>query len=98
MIHIFIKTFVLFFIFMSSSKAMEATWLPALTADFLQSSDCLVDNLFADLWKSMGMNTLLSKAGFNKRSGTPITELVYVLTLWVWLKKGSFNVAAFVRS
>jgi hypothetical protein len=48
-----------------------------------------VDNLFADLWKSMGMNTLLSKAGFNKRSGTPITELVYVLTLWVWLKKGT---------
>jgi hypothetical protein len=32
---------------------------------------------------------LLNKAGFSKRSGTPIYELVYVLVLWVWLKKDS---------
>ena len=76
------------------NTATKIPGLPALTADLLQSSDCLVDNLFADLWKSMGMNTLLSKAGFNKRSGTPITELVYVLTLWVWLKKGTIGMFA----
>ncbi|SCN47136.1 hypothetical protein BAZMOX_165749_0 [methanotrophic endosymbiont of Bathymodiolus azoricus (Menez Gwen)] len=45
------------------NTATKIPGLPALTADFLQSSDCLVDNLFADLWKSMGMNALLSKAG-----------------------------------
>ncbi len=28
--------------------------LPALTADFLRSSGCLVDNLFAYLWKEVG--------------------------------------------
>jgi SRSO17 transposase len=76
------------------NTATKIPGLPALTEDLLQSSDCLVDNLFADLWKSMGMNTLLSKAGFNKRSGTPITELVYVLTLWVWLKKGTIGMFA----
>ncbi|SHE23694.1 transposase [methanotrophic endosymbiont of Bathymodiolus puteoserpentis (Logatchev)] len=76
------------------NTATKIPGLPALTADLLQSSDCLVDNLFADLWKSMGMNALLSKAGFNKRSGTPITELVYVLTLWVWLKKGTIGMFA----
>ena len=76
------------------NTATKIPGLPALTEDLLQSSDCLVDNLFADLWKSMGMNALLSKAGFNKRSGTPITELVYVLTLWVWLKKGTIGMFA----
>jgi hypothetical protein len=29
----------------------------------------------------MGMKALLNKAGFSKRSGTPIYELVYVLVL-----------------
>jgi hypothetical protein len=37
------------------------------------------------------MKALLNKAGFSKRSGTPIYELVYVLVLWVWLKKVSFG-------
>jgi hypothetical protein len=46
----------------------------------------------ADLWKQMGMKALLNKAGFSKRSGSPIYELVYVLVLWVWLKKDS-NIA-----
>jgi len=32
--------------------------LPALTADLLQHNGCLVDNLFADLWKSIGMEAL----------------------------------------
>jgi hypothetical protein len=31
--------------------ATKITELPALTADLLQSNSCLVDNLFADLWK-----------------------------------------------
>jgi hypothetical protein len=39
----------------------------------------------------MGMKALLNKAGFSKRSGTPIYELVYVLVLWVWLKKDSIG-------
>jgi hypothetical protein len=54
----------------------------------------LIDNLFADLWKQMGMKALLNKAGFSKRSGTPIYELVYVLVLWVWIKKDSIGMFA----
>jgi hypothetical protein len=42
----------------------------------------------------MGMKALLNKVGFSKRSGTPIYELVYVLVLWVWLKKDSIRMFA----
>jgi hypothetical protein len=37
------------------NTATKITELPALTADLLQSNSCLVDNLFADLWKQMGL-------------------------------------------
>ena len=72
----------------------KQTALPALTADLLRDRDGLVDNLFADLWRQVGMNTLLSRAGFHKRSGTPIHELVYCLTLWVGLKVDSIGLFA----
>ena len=68
--------------------------LPALTADLLRDSGLLVDNLFADLWKQVGMKALLSRVGFIKRSGTPMHELVYCLVLWVWLKAGSVGLFA----
>lgn len=65
--------------------------LPELTADLLRNGGCLIDNLFADIWKQVGMNTRLSRAGFRKRSGTPMAELVYCLMLWVWLKVDSIG-------
>lgn len=43
--------------------------LPELTADFLRSDSCLVDKLFAELWKQVGMKALLKRCGFHKRSG-----------------------------
>jgi len=54
----------------------------------------LADNLFADLWKQVGMKTLLNRSGFSKRSGTPISDLVYILILWIWLKKDSIAMFA----
>ncbi|WP_167374245.1 hypothetical protein [Bathymodiolus platifrons methanotrophic gill symbiont] len=36
------------------NTATKISGLPALTADLLQQDGCLVDNLFADLWKQMG--------------------------------------------
>lgn len=54
-----------------------------------------MDNIFASLWKQVGMKTVLSRAGFKKRSGTPIDEVLYALTLWLWLKKASIGM--FVR-
>ena len=40
----------------------KACALPALTADFLRGSEHLIDNLFADLWKTVGMKTLLVRS------------------------------------
>jgi SRSO17 transposase len=68
--------------------------LPALTADVLRDSGLLIDNLIADLWKQVGMKTLLNRATFVKRSGTPIHEVVYCLVMWVWLKAGSMGLFA----
>jgi len=59
--------------------------LPALTEDILTDPQVCADNMFADMWKSLKMNTLLNKAGFKKRSGTPINSVVFLLLLWVWL-------------
>ena len=40
------------------------------------------------------MNTILRKAGFWKRSGTPIGEVIFSLMLWLWLKKDSIGMFA----
>ena len=68
--------------------------LPALTSDFLRSSDSLVDNIFADLWKQVGMKTLLARCGFQKRSGIEVNPILYCLTMWVWLKSNSVSLFA----
>ena len=41
------------------------------------------------------MKALLSRVGFQKRSGTPVNEVMFCLMLWVWLKSNS--VAMFTR-
>ncbi len=50
-------------------SATKITELPALTLDFLNAKGVLIDNIFASLWREAGMKTLLSRVGFNKRSG-----------------------------
>ncbi len=76
------------------NTATKNSGLPALTADLLEKGGYLADNLFADLWKQVGMKTLLNKSGFRKRSGTPISDLIYILILWIWLKKDSIAMFA----
>ena len=61
------------------NRDTKMTELPALTLDFLNAKGLLIDNVFANLWKETGMKTLLSRVGFNKRSGTPMPEVIYVL-------------------
>ena len=68
--------------------------LPALTIDLLQESGILIDNVFAKLWQQIGMKTILHRAGFNKRSGVPIGEVIFTLSLWLWLKKESIGMFA----
>lgn len=67
---------------------------PALTSDFLRSSDSLIDNIFADLWQQVGMKTLLERCGFHKRSGVEVNSILYCLTMWVWLKSNSVSLFA----
>ncbi|MDP3389652.1 MAG: hypothetical protein Q8S48_06780, partial [Methylococcaceae bacterium] len=76
------------------NRATKIVELPALTLDFLNAKGLLIDNVFASLWRDTGMKTLLSRAGFNKRSGTPIHEVIYGLMLWIWLKKDSIGMFA----
>ena len=42
----------------------------------------------------MGMKARLDRTGFHKRSGTSAHELVYCLTIWVWLKVDSIGMFA----
>ena len=76
------------------NNASKPPALPALTVDLLQESGILIDNVFATLWQQMGMNTILHRAGFNKRSGSPIGEVIFTLSLWLWLKKDSIGMFA----
>jgi len=54
----------------------NASKLAALTVDLLQKNGILIDNIFANLWKQLGMKTILHQVGFNKRSGFPIGEVI----------------------
>ena len=65
--------------------------LPNLIADLLGKDGLNIDNLFADLWKLMGIATLLHRSGFHKRSGLDVAQVVYLLLLWVWLKVDTIN-------
>jgi len=49
------------------NNAPKLAVLPALTVDLLQKNGILIDNVFANLWKQLGMKTILHRAGFNKR-------------------------------
>jgi len=69
--------------------------LPSLTASVLNDTQTLADNLFADLWRSLGLSRLLTKLGFHKRSGLEAPRIVYLLLIWVWV--GRESIALFAR-
>lgn len=76
------------------NRATKIIELPALTVDLLKANGILIDNVFASLWREIGMKTVLSRAGFNKRSGTPMNDVVFGLMLWLWLQKESIGMFA----
>ena len=69
--------------------------LPSLTDDFLNQSNLNIDNTFSSTWKNIGFQAMLRQSKFSKCSGTPVSDVVYLLILWVWLKVDS--VAMFSR-
>ena len=76
------------------NRATKIIELPALTIDLLKANGVLIDNVFASLWREIGMKTVLSRAGFNKRSGTPMSDVIFGLMLWLWLQKESIGMFA----
>jgi SRSO17 transposase len=76
------------------NRATKIIELPALTVDLLKANGVLIDNIFARLWREVGMKTILSRAGFNKRSGTSMSDVVFGLMLWLWLTKESIGMFA----
>lgn len=39
----------------------------------------------------MNITTLLHQAGFQKRSGLEVNQVIYLLLVWVWLKTESIG-------
>ena len=76
------------------NRATKMIELPALTVDLLKANGVLIDNVFASLWREIGMKTVLSRAGFNKRSGTSMSDVIFSLMLWLWLTKESIGMFA----
>ena len=73
------------------NRATKIIELLALTVDLLKANGVLIDNVFASLWREVGMRTILSRAGFNKRSGTLMSNVMFSLMLWLWLQKESYK-------
>ena len=76
------------------NRATKIIELPALTVDLLNANGVLIDNVFASLWREIGMNTILRRVGFEKRSGAAMSEVIFGLMLWLWLKKDSIGMFA----
>ena len=70
-------------------NGINADRLPPLISVVITDSTHYIDNLFADTWKKLKFNALIRGAGFTKRSGIEITEVVFVLLLWKWLNMSS---------
>ena len=74
---------------------ISSSVLPSLTAEYLSRHDVQVDNRFNKAWQRIGFNKLLKQSRFSKRSGSPVSDVVNLLLLWVWLKADS--IAMFSR-
>ena len=76
------------------NRATKIIELPALTVDLLKANGILIHNVFASLWREIGVKTILTRAGFNKRSGTSMGGVIFGLMLWLWLTKESIGMFA----
>lgn len=72
----------------------ETYKIPELVGDFLTDNASHPDNLVADLWKELSLARLIKRAGFTKRTGLPIEQVIYLLMIWVWLKTDSIGMFA----
>jgi len=69
--------------------------LPSLITTVIENPQHYIDNLFATTWKTLGLESLIKKAGFTKRSGIDVASAVFLLLMWKWLNVSS--IAMFSR-
>ena len=70
--------------------------LPPLAGNVLTDGRHSIDNLLATAWKTLRLSRILLRAGFSKRHGIEVTEMVFVLMVWRWLNVSP--VAMFCRT
>jgi len=75
----------------SDIKSLE---IPGLVKELVTDSSVKADNLIADLWKVVNMGRLIKKAGFKKRTGLAMEQVIYLLLVWVWMKVDSIGMFA----
>ena len=73
---------------------IETPVIPGLVRDLLTDNKTQPDNLVADLWKELGIGHLIKRAGFKKRTGLPIEQVIYLLMIWVWVNVDSIGMFA----
>ena len=76
------------------NNATKHDLLPPLVADLLSDPVTYIDNVFADGWKRLSINSLISKVGLSKRTGTQASEVLYLLLIWRWLNVSSISMFA----
>lgn len=65
---------------------------PSLIDDVLKNPRHCVDNVFANVWKTLNFSHLIQRSGFKKRSGVPVSDAVFLLLLWKWIDVSSISV------
>ena len=65
--------------------------LPSLIGDLFTAQGLQIDNILATVWTKMNIITLLHRAGFKKRSGIEVNQVIYLLLVWVWLRTESIG-------
>ena len=69
--------------------------LPSLIDEVLNHPGQCVDNVLAGVWRGLKLNRLIQQAGFKKRTGLSVTEVLFLLVLWKWIDAPS--IALFSR-
>jgi hypothetical protein len=73
------------------NNATKHDLLPPLVADLLSDPVTYIDKVFAGGWKRLRVNSLISKVGLSKRTGTQASQVLYLLLIWRWLNVSTIS-------
>ncbi len=72
----------------------EKPEIPGIVSDLLTDNTAQPDTLVADLWNELQFGQLIKRVGFKKRNGLPMTQVIYLLMIWVWVQADSIGMFA----